>query len=189
MKSIFKKATASSKASHLDPSSPPPSPSTPSESQEKQKKTKGFFVKERDLQKRPLKSPRNRRNSDDNTHPLNRYEPGDDLRRHSALTTMSSPRDSLKGGVPVGSDSMETTPAPEAPGAFPSATTNGTNGEHQSQEEERPAPPPHGRSTPPPPREIRPEDAEAFKAAGNKFYKAGQYAKAIEEYTQGLWMR
>ncbi|KJX96835.1 hypothetical protein TI39_contig598g00029 [Zymoseptoria brevis] len=149
------------------------------------KKTKGLFVKEREKPKRPSKSPRNRRNSDD-THPLNRYEPGDDLRRHSTLSTMSteSPRDSLNGGVPIGPDPMETTPAPEAPGAFP--TTNGTNGNRQTQEEEKPTPPPHGKTTPPPPREIRPEDAEAFKAAGNKFYKAGQYAKAIEEYTQAI---
>ncbi|EGP91264.1 uncharacterized protein MYCGRDRAFT_66104 [Zymoseptoria tritici IPO323] len=182
MKSFFKKPASSSP--HPTTTSTTPNPSSPSESQDK-KKTKGLFVKEREKPKRPSKSPRNRRNSDD-THPLNRYEPGDDLRRHSTLSTMSteSPRDSLNGGVPVGSDPMETTPAPEAPGAFP--TTNGTNGNHQTQEEEKPTPPPHGKTTPPPPREIRPEDAEAFKAAGNKFYKAGQYAKAIEEYTQAI---
>jgi DnaJ family protein C protein 7 len=158
---------------------------TPSVSDSKNKKsTKGLFAKEREKQKRPPKPHRNRRNSDDSTHPLNRYIPGDDLRRHSAFSNMSSPRDSVNGGVPVGSDPMETTPAPET-----TATTNGTNGEHQTQEEERPTPPAHGKTTPPPPREIRPEDAEAFKATGNKFYKAGEYAKAIEEYTQGSFMK
>jgi len=63
------------------------------------------------------------------------------------------------------------------PGAFPE--TNGVNGTHK--EDEAPAPPPH-KSSPPPKPEV---DAEACKAAGNKFFKAREWEKAIQEYTKG----
>jgi len=94
--------------------------------------------------------------------------------------------------VGVNSDPMETTPAPEeVPGAFPE--TNGVNGEHEEKGEdgdEGPAPPPHRTPKSPSPPPEQPEapkvDAEACKAAGNKFYKAGQYQKAIEEYSKGI---
>ena len=45
-----------------------------------------------------------------------------------------------------------------------------------------PVPPPHKTPSTPPPST---EDAEAFKAAGNKYFKAGDYTKAIAEYTKG----
>jgi DnaJ family protein C protein 7 len=68
------------------------------------------------------------------------------------------------------------------PGSFDSPQTNGTklNGEG-------PAPPPHKSPTSPvavPAPTL--EDAEAFKIAGNKLYKAGDYRKAIAEYTRGI---
>ncbi|KEQ73737.1 TPR-like protein [Aureobasidium namibiae CBS 147.97] len=47
-----------------------------------------------------------------------------------------------------------------------------------------PAPPPHKTPTTPPP--LSTEDAEAFKAAGNKYFKAGDYTKAIAEYTKAV---
>ena len=81
------------------------------------------------------------------------------------------------------------TPQPEeVPGAFPgsaaTASTNGVNGDGSkavdSSDGEGPAPPPH--RTPTPPVKV---DAEACKAAGNKFYKAGEYGRAIEEYSKG----
>lgn len=73
-------------------------------------------------------------------------------------------------------------PQNNMPGAFDTPKTNGTkvNGEG-------PAPPPHKTPTSPPPAAApTPEDAEAFKTAGNKLYKAGDYKKAIEEYTKGM---
>ena len=74
---------------------------------------------------------------------------------------------------------------PETPGAFPMA--NGVNGEQHDEDEERPRPPPHRTPTNPPPQPEEPQiDAEACKAAGNKFYKAKQYDKAIEEYTKAV---
>lgn len=179
-----------------------------------------YFAKERDRkEKKERPSPRSsksfqrdktsRRGSD--THPLNL--PPDELRRLSALSAMSSPRererekekerdivgnrDSREGGVSLpesASDPMEeTTPAPETPptvnstpGAFPSGA-NGVNGDkHDDDNDQRPTPPPHRTPASPPPQpEARPEDAERFKAEGNKYYKAGKYAAAIDEYSKG----
>lgn len=171
-------------------SSAPSSPDKDSGRQEREKKSKGYFLREREKDRRP-KSPRSsksfsraRRESD--SHPLNL--PPDELRRLSALSAAmsSSPQGSRDGGVPINSDRMETTPAPETPGSFP--TTNGVNGDH---EEQRPTPPPHRTPATPPPEtksekpQIREEEAEAFKAAGNKLYKAGQYGSAVDEYTKG----
>lgn len=124
---------------------------------------------------------------EDPEHPLNFYLQSGQFPANMSSST-ASPRDSINGGVPVGAsaDKMETTPAPEF-----EATENGTvNGNVNGQEQEqRPTPPPHRtKSSPPPPPEIRPEEAEAFKASGNKFYKAGQYGKAIDEYTKG-WLQ
>ena len=84
-----------------------------------------------------------------------------------------------EGGAP-------TSPPPQAsmPGAFDSPKTNGTNGTPNG---EGPVPPPH-KSNPTSPVAVAaptPEEAEAFKTAGNKFYKAKEYKKAIEEYTKG----
>lgn len=205
MPSFFSSKKSSKPVIHPPAHSPPLSSTgaispSPSFSPEKDgKKSKGYFLREREKEKRP-KSPRssisfsrsrpNRRDS--NEHPLNL--PPDELRRLSALSAaMSSPRDSREGGVPLNSDPMETTPAPETPGAFPAA--NGVNGEHHEEEEQRPTPPPHRTPTSPPPQtqpekpakpEIREEEAEAFKAAGNKLYKAGQYGSAIDEYTKAI---
>lgn len=87
---------------------------------------------------------------------------------------------------------METTPAPEE--NVPTVNgVNGTESEHDSQDgEEGPVPPPHRTPTSPSPQpepEVPKVDAEACKAAGNKFYKAGQYEKAIEEYSKGVPQR
>lgn len=82
---------------------------------------------------------------------------------------------------------QESTPAPQqAPGAFP----NGVNGDQS--EESGPAPPPHSSSSPPhrsassSPAQSPAVNAEECKEAGNKFFKAKQYDKAIEEYTKGM---
>lgn len=181
-----------------NPPPPHPHPPTPGTPPSPEKKTKGYFVRERSGKDARPKSPRSSKSfsrSNPYEHPLNL--PPDELRRLSALSTsMSSPRDSREdGGVPLHSDPMETTPAPETPGSFPQ--TNGVNGEHHDDEEQenRPTPPPHRTPTSPQPQaeksekpakpEIREAEAEAYKAAGNKLYKAGQYGSAIDEYTKG----
>lgn len=78
-------------------------------------------------------------------------------------------------------DRMQTsspTPQPSAP------ATPGANGLNSPIQEDRPPAPPIHRvpTNPPPP----PVDAEACKAAGNKFFKAREYDRAIEEYSKGM---
>lgn len=72
--------------------------------------------------------------------------------------------------------SVDSTPAP-ADQSPSTPTRNGENGTNGTDEGKSPTPPPH-----------RPQptvDAEACKAAGNKFFKAKDYKKAIAEYTKG----
>ena len=72
----------------------------------------------------------------------------------------------------VNGSSQPPTPSHEAPGAFPDEATNGVS----DSDEKSPTPPPH-----------KPQvDPEACKAAGNKFFKAKDYDRAIEEYTKGM---
>ena len=66
------------------------------------------------------------------------------------------------------------------PGAFP--TTNGVNGD---QENNAPPPPAHKPQPNGTPSSTAASDAVSFKDAGNKFFKAKQYDKAIAEYTKG----
>jgi DnaJ family protein C protein 7 len=199
MPSIFtrKKSSTPPHAPSEAPPSPRPRPSTDSAEAQRtrsaqsspDKKSRSSFVRERDQrekEKRP-RSPRasssfafRRRSSD--SHPLNL--PPEELRRLSALRTanMASPREEISEPM------QESTPAPQqAPGAFPQANGNGANGDHT--EESGPAPPPHKSASNSPPSNSPPQspvvDAAQCKEAGNKFFKAQQYDKAIEEYTKG----
>jgi len=137
----------------------------------------------------PKVSGSSRQHLDPTEHPLN-LPP--ELRRLSALSAMSdSERMDIDGEGPNGASSPVTSPAPpqNIPGSFEIPKLNGrkdstTNGEG-------PVPPPHksNPSSPAPAAVPTPEDAEAFKTAGNKFYKAKEYRKAIEEYTKGAISR
>lgn len=126
-------------------------------------------------------------------HPLNL--PPDQLRRLSALSNKSPSKMSEPDRMDVDSEpparsSPPSSPPPQTniPGAFdapkPAPKINGTN----KTEDEGPVPPPHkpNPTSPVAAPAPTPEDAEAFKTAGNKFYKAKEYRKAIEEYTKGL---
>ncbi|EME50157.1 hypothetical protein DOTSEDRAFT_68876 [Dothistroma septosporum NZE10] len=179
---------------------------SPEKADNKRKSRSSYFAKEREKDNRQLRpktqqrfswSTTSRRSSSigHDEHPLNL--PPDELRRLSALShsrSMTSRTESREGGVPLAEDPMEeTTPAPETPGSFPqtngigSTTPNGVNGGRQQQEDQVPTPPPHRtpKSSSPQP-EVREAEAEAFKAAGNKLYKAGQYGSAIDEYTKAI---
>jgi hypothetical protein len=111
---------------------------------------------------------------DPDSHPLNL--PPEDLRRLSAAMT----REEARNGTPMNLDdppmtngaSLPTTPAQETPGAFPDTETGNVN----SHEERSPTPPPHK------PQKV---DPEACKAAGNKYFKAKDYDRAVQEYTKG----
>jgi DnaJ homolog subfamily C member 7 len=181
------------------------SPSGRSSPEKRSSKSGGgyFGVKERGEGKERRASTRSAKSASAKAKKAEEEHPLNDPRRWSALSAMSSPpreRSSSPlngGGVGLNSDRMDlSTPAPETPGPA-SRTTNGVNGEHHEDEdgeaeaeaeaESVPAPPPHRTPTSPPPQPEKSatEEAEAFKAQGNKFYKAGQYGKAIDEYTQG----
>jgi DnaJ family protein C protein 7 len=88
-----------------------------------------------------------------------------------------SMRSSMEIDRDTSSSPQDTPPASQAEGA-PTNTTGVQNGDGESS----PAPPPH-RSSPP---RSQPSDAgESFKLTGNKFYKAGDYERAIQEYNKG----
>ncbi|KAI9810487.1 MAG: hypothetical protein M1827_006263 [Pycnora praestabilis] len=123
---------------------------------------------------------------DRNSHPLNL--PPQELRRLSALSTLSDPQTLMDIDQEGLAPAPPSSPPPVAPGAFP--TTNGTNGDGS------PIPPPHRTPTSPSPQQQQQQqqqkpaqptvDAEACKAAGNKFFKAKEYDKAIKEYTKAI---
>jgi len=206
MPSLFTRKKSSTNTTSQAPSHPHPLdlhntgatelPSRPSQDSQPrsgqsspEKKSRSSFVRERGEKEKKPRSPRGstsfafRRRDSDDSHPLNL--PPEELRRLSALrtATMGSPRE--EAGEPM----QESTPAPQqAPGAFPQANGNGVNGDQS--EQSGPAPPPHRSATSSPaqsssPVQSPPVDAEQCKEAGNKFFKAKQYDKAIEEYTKG----
>ncbi|KAI1610535.1 DnaJ protein, subfamily C, member 7 [Exophiala viscosa] len=128
---------------------------------------------------------------DPDTHPLNL--PPDQLRQLQAQMarqeaeanreSMSVDRDLSEANndnaVPNGS-SPPATPSQDTPGAFPEDTNVASNGTTDGHEERSPTPPPH--KEPPAPK----VDPEACKAAGNKFFKAKDYDRAIAEYTKAV---
>ena len=80
----------------------------------------------------------------------------------------------------------------DSPGAYPAdedtemgddpSAFSDMNGHIPTNGDSSPAPPPH--KTPPPP--PKPDlDPEACKTTGNKYFKAGDYTKAIQEYSKG----
>lgn len=95
---------------------------------------------------------------DQDLHPLNL--PPDELRRR--LSAMAASRDERS--------SMDIDPQ-EA-----QQKKNGVNGTEQ---ERSPTPPPHRSNS------SSTDEADSFKLAGNKFFKDGDYRRAIEEYNKG----
>ena len=124
------------------------------------------------------------------SHPLNL--PPDQLKRWSVMSAMSSStRMDLDLDLDLDQEAESSpSPSPASPTAHPSSSTNGANGDTS------PVPPPHKiptKSTPPPSAPALPPpapapptvDPESFKQAGNRFFAAKQYARAIAEYTKG----
>lgn len=136
----------------------------------------------------PAKKDKKKEKEDRNSHPLNL--PPDELRRLSAaIAREESARGSMdaeasdhNGTTSSPMQSPLPTPLKEAPGAFPETANGTTNGESNGvngDDKKSPTPPPHREP-------LKPKvDAEACKAAGNKFFKAKDYSRAIAEYTKG----
>ena len=115
------------------------------------------------------------------THPLN-LPPEERQRRLSAMS-MSDPLTPMDVDQETPAPELTSSPPPDAPGAFPD--TNGTDHANGANGVGSPVPPPHRTSaTPAPPPKLT-VDAEQCKAAGNKFFKAKDYDKAIKEYSKG----
>lgn len=99
---------------------------------------------------------------------------------------------SMSDPMEIDSEGLNGTPASpppqtKMPGSFDTPKTNGSSSASNTNGD-APAPPPHksNPTSPAAPAAPTPEEAEAFKANGNKFYKAKEYKKAIEEYTKGM---
>ena len=132
----------------------------------------------------PTKKDKRKEKEDRNSHPLNL--PPEELRKLSAaMARAEGERGSMdvdmsdqNGISSPPADSTPMTPSKTTPGAFPE-NTNGTSTEMNGNEDKSPTPPPHRSPVKPP------VDAEACKAAGNKFFKARDYSRAVTEYTKG----
>lgn len=96
-----------------------------------------------------------RSSKDQDSHPLNL--PPDELRRR--LSAMAATRDDQRSSMDI--DPQE------------AQQKNGVNTQERS-----PTPPPHRSNS-------DAGEADSFKLAGNKFFKDGNYARAIEEYNKG----
>jgi DnaJ homolog subfamily C member 7 len=127
------------------------------------------------------KSDKKKPKPDDN--PLNYYHnlSPDEVRRLSAAMARDERRTSTPMDVdedtPANGTSQPPTPSHDAPGAFPGDAEDATSS--KDRDEKSPTPPPH--RVPPAPK----VDPEACKAAGNKFFKAKDYDRAVQEYTKG----
>lgn len=126
-------------------------------------------------------------------HPLNL--PPEELRRLSARMARDEKRSSAQMDVDVdvdsesaqpdvaSQDSQPPTPGTDAPGAFPSSEklSNGDNNAESREQTKSPTPPTHRVN-------VQPKmDPEAAKAAGNKFFKAKDYGRAVVEYSKGVY--
>ncbi|KAI9803670.1 MAG: hypothetical protein M1833_000582 [Piccolia ochrophora] len=169
---LFKKKSPSpSKAkrnSRADSPTPDSIRSSPSSSPSKRSPVKSG----RDRASKPHSAqPPRGRSYDFHSHPLNL--PPEQLRRLSALSVMSDPPTPMDVDQDGPGSTVTSSPPPTTPG------TNGANGDSS------PVPPLHKTRTSPPPQQPS-VDAEAFKAAGNKHFKAKEYDKAIKEYTKAI---
>ncbi|KGO36431.1 Heat shock protein DnaJ, N-terminal [Penicillium expansum] len=98
-----------------------------------------------------------RSSRDQDIHPLNL--PPDELRRR--LSAMAASNEEQRSSMDID---------PQEP------QHNGVNGT----EERSPTPPPHQ------PNSASADEADSFKLAGNKFFKDGNYRRAIEEYNKAI---
>jgi DnaJ family protein C protein 7 len=175
-----------------DPRSPPDSPEKRERAERERaspsSSIRSSYDKDKDAKPNrpslsPTKSSRPKATYDPDSHPLN-FPP--ELRRLSALSAMATNDQSFKD---VDMDRQQTS-SPTTASSTP--TTPSANG--FASDPIAPEVPPHRipTSSPPvaqkPPAESKPQvDPEIHKAAGNKFFKAKEYVKAIAEYSKGIY--
>ncbi|KAH8673852.1 hypothetical protein BX600DRAFT_509082 [Xylariales sp. PMI_506] len=178
-----RRETPSRKPTSVRPVSPALSPSASKDpSPTKSRGSRSFGRQNTD----PSSSSR-RKKHDANTHPLNLHP--DEYKRLSALSSMSN-RSSMdrmdidresSAAPPSSPPSQQQQSSAQPQSAFTvpiNTATNGTNGDG-------PVPPPH-RSNPSSPVPSAADEAEAYKAAGNKFFKEKDYKNAIIQYSKAV---
>ncbi|TID24523.1 TPR-like protein [Venturia nashicola] len=192
------------------PSSPRPTPpaspekktSTSSRSRDKERERrstpKSSTTGSRSKNPSPTKpfSKSSKKKQDRDSHPLNL--PPEELRRLSRKSVMADqPMDTDKDFA-ASPSSTSTSPLSSSPASSsaPARDNGKLNASAQPEaENDAPRPPPHRTPTnpsaqkapSPPPAPVRDTvAAEAHKASGNKFFKAKDYAKAIQEYSKAV---
>jgi DnaJ family protein C protein 7 len=144
-----------------------------------------------------------RKKIDPDTHPLNlppeQRKRLSELSAFSARNSMDTDKEPVNGGNRSSPPPQQSQPQPQQqqqrpsnsapqpppPNSYTVPVTNGTAASTNGAADEAvPAPPPH-RSQPSSPVQSEAEQAELFKNEGNKFFKAGDYTRAIEFYTKG----
>ncbi|PHH69843.1 hypothetical protein CDD80_6459 [Ophiocordyceps camponoti-rufipedis] len=174
--------------SHSEPSSPLKAPSSRS-AKKASSRPSSYYRDSARLSRHssdlPSSSSARRANYHLDTHPLNL--PPEERKRLSDLSnSVMSGRASMEID-PEPSSSPPQTPTPNNNG--PSAQANFavpiSNGSVEADDEAPPAPPPH-KSNPSSPVPTPRDDAESYKAAGNRFFKDKNYAKAIEQYSKAV---
>ncbi|CAG8046125.1 unnamed protein product [Penicillium olsonii] len=141
------------------PSTKSPKPKSPTKSPSKSpsKSSKpSYFSHSRSSSSGPTNFKFSRSSRDQDTHPLNL--PPDELRRR--LSAMAASKEDQRSSMDID----------------PQEPQNGVNGK----EERSPTPPPHR------PTAASADEADSFKLAGNKFFKDGNYRRAIEEYNKAI---
>ncbi|KAG9257239.1 DNAJ domain-containing protein [Emericellopsis atlantica] len=169
-KTFSNRDSVSSTSSHTEPASKPSRPFKSSRSSEKSKRSSQF---------------------DPDTHPLNL--PPEERRRLSSLAqsamsgnnSMDIDREPVNGstsrsGSPQNASAQKNFSVP-----IPNGTSNVETNGNSNGTESAPAPPPHG-SNPSSPILTAEDDAEAYKAAGNRLFKEKNYAQAIQQYSKAI---
>jgi DnaJ family protein C protein 7 len=168
--------------SHSEPSSPTKSPTKPP----KKPSRPASYIDSKPP--RPSRGSRHttdpgsssrRTKIDYDTHPLNL--PPEERKRLSELSkaAMSGSNSMDIDREPVNGASSPPAQNASAQSNFSVPIPNGTS------HDEPPAPPQHG-SNPSSPILTPQDDAESYKAAGNRFFKEKNYTKAIEQYSKGM---
>ncbi|KAL2018895.1 hypothetical protein VTK56DRAFT_10262 [Thermocarpiscus australiensis] len=137
-----------------------------------------------------------RKKIDPDTHPLNL--PPEQRKRLSELSAMSArnsmdvDKEPVNGGNPSSPPQQQQHPqyprqkTPPHTNSFTVPVANGVEASTNGIADEAVPPPPPHRSQPSSPVQTELEQAESFKNEGNKFFKAGDYTRAIEFYTKAV---
>ncbi|KAH6654562.1 hypothetical protein BKA67DRAFT_282937 [Truncatella angustata] len=133
-------------------------------------------------------SSRRSKKIDPNTHPLN-LPPEERAKRLSALSNMSNRSSTDKMDIdrePSAAPPSSPPPAQQHPNNFTVPVTSPTNGRKTPPTNgDGPVPPPH-RSNPSSPVPSAADEAEAYKTAGNKYFKDRDYKNAILQYSKAV---